>query len=346
MKKSIEHNKNLLEELNLIKTDIVLHLLMSKYKINPYTQKALINLNLVVKKKIINDRKNQDFTIEKIKKVKETINKVYPTESNGNPRLNAHQSSPKNKEDRPNKVDVNDYPTPQLFVDIIINGIVEREIFGGTKEFEFIDLCCSEENKKFEKGLTLNGPTGFDEMEIFFNDELKPDRDSLDHNWNKLSSFGWIASPYKKKEGDPKNYGMQGVQGSFAEKAFIESNKGMKIVALFQDTCGSSKWFHKFIYTNRNCEFFFLEGRLKYPEMYYGSPNYGNLLVFFGVERNSISNDDFEYFRTSILQYDEMTKDDRRRMRREHKKDIKNQKENEINSFSDDIQYEDTRILM
>ena len=158
--------------------------------------------------------------------------------------------------------------------------------------------------------------------------------------------FGWIASPYKKKEGDPKNYGMQGVQGSFAEKAFIESNKGMKIVALFQDTCGSSKWFHKFIYTNRNCEFFFLEGRLKYPEMYYGSPNYGNLLVFFGVERNSISNDDFEYFRTSILQYDEMTKDDRRRMRREHKKDIKNQKENEMNLLSEDIQYEDTRILM
>jgi len=228
-----------------------------------------------------------------------------------NPRRNALKNSVKNKNNNPNKKDVNDYPTPVELVNIIINGVIEKNIFGNVNMEDGIDLCCNERNKKFDKGLTLNGSTGI---------EPKLDGDSLKQNWNQLASFGWIASPYKKKPGDTNKY-EHGIQGSFAKKAFEESNNGgMKIIALFQDSCVNTNWFQKYIYTNKNCQPIFMEGRLKYPEMYYGSPNYGNVLVFFGVESNSLLPDDFEYFRLAIRHYDEITSNKRKMVRKEKRK--------------------------
>ena len=67
-----------------------------------------------------------------------------------------------------------------------------------------------------------------------------------------------------------------------------------------------------------------MEGRLKYPEMYYASPNYGNALVFFGIDSNSIlqGTDDFEYFRLAIRNYDEMTSAKRKMVRKEKRKQL------------------------
>jgi len=249
-------------------------------------------------------------TEEILNDLKEKVEIVF----GGNPRLNAHQSSVNNKKNRPNKEDVNDYPTPVEFVDIILNGVIEKNIFGDTNMEDGCDLCCNEQNKKFTKGLTLNGSTGI---------EPKLYGDSLKQNWNQLASFGWIASPYKKKPGDTNKY-KHGIQGSFAKKAFEESNDGMKIIALFQDSCVNTKWFQKYIYTNKNCQVIFMEGRLKYPEMYYASPNYGNALVFFGIDSNSIlqGTDDFEYFRLAIRNYDEMTSAKRKMVRKEKRKQL------------------------
>ena len=270
---------------------------------------------------IIKTKRLERLGREKLNKLEEKLDKVITQNRYKNPRYNAHQNSAKNKKNRPNKKDVNDYPTPKEFVDIILNGVVERKIFGDVKMEDGIDLCCSEENKKFEKGLTLNGPTGFNERDVFFNNELKSVCDSLEHNWSKLATFGWIASPYKKKEDDTKKY-EHGIQGSFAKKAFEESNKGMKIIALFQDSSVNSNWFQEYIYTNKNCQVIFMEGRLTYPEMYYTSPDYGNALVFFGIDSNSIQGNDFEYFRLAIKEYDKITSN-KKKILRKQKRELK-----------------------
>ena len=106
-------------------------------------------------------------TEEILNDLKEKVEIVF----GGNPRLNAHQSSVNNKKNRPNKEDVNDYPTPVEFVDIILNGVIEKNIFGDTNMEDGCDLCCNEQNKKFTKGLTLNGATGIEPK--LYGDSLK-----------------------------------------------------------------------------------------------------------------------------------------------------------------------------
>jgi len=174
--------------------------------------------------------------------------------------------------------DVNDYPTPLWFINKL-KDILRPEI--GWEDSQTVDLCCNENNIKFPKGFTLNGSIGID----------PPLREnSLKQEWHKYGKFGWLASPYDRS------------QRKFIEKASIEGNKGMIIIALFQCSSGS-KWYKNFVWRNNNCETIQLEGRLNYPQSK-TSPSYYVSITIFGIPRGTISKESISEIETLNVHYD------------------------------------------
>jgi len=192
--------------------------------------------------------------------------------------------------------DVNDYPTPLWFINKL-KDILRPEI--GWEDSQTVDLCCNENNIKFPKGFTLNGSIGID----------PPLRaQSLKQEWHKYGKFGWLASPYDKIQ-----------QGKFVEKASIEGNKGMIIIALFQCSTGS-KWYKDFVWRNNNCETIQLEGRLNYPQSK-TSPSYYISVTIFGISRGTISKESINEIETLNVNYD-MYGNTRKRGLKKQKKEL------------------------
>jgi len=227
--------------------------------------------------------------MEEIKGIINNINSELDTIHPSNPRLNSFNTNLKKDPFRYNEDDMNDYPTPIEFFNLLMDRIKENKIFGNVDYDNFVDLCCSEKNRKFEKGLTIDGSVGID---------LPLYGDSLKQNWNEIAPCGFLASPYKDKNQRVS------IQNRFSQKAFDESNKGMKIVAMFQSST-DAKWYHEYVILNPNCVYIQLLGRLKYPGTK-NHPGYGNTIVLFGI--NKISKEDMDYIRTLIPKYIKMTK--------------------------------------
>lgn len=299
MNKTDENILNVLNHLKEQKTNIVIHTILSENGLNPYTKNALENLNLIEKvgntfnyignvpveelyesvnretKKIMETRKN-------LREIKDKIEKT-DTIKNSSSRTNAFNTNLKIEPERTSD-DVNDYPTPIEFVDLIFDII--KNIDPSIVRDDFMDLCCNSKNIKFNKGFTLNGSIGI----------YPPlEGNSLDHDWHKYGKFGWLASPYCK-EGSP--------QRNFSEKAVKEAKNGMFIIGIFQSN-SDTDWYQDNIIYNPNCVYVQLRHRFKYPNTK-SHPSYGITIVLFGI--NEISLKDRLSFSNLIDEYNKNRK--------------------------------------
>ena len=173
-----------------------------------------------------------------------------------------------------NRADVNDCPLSYKHYFAIMGALALDKALS---EFDFddmIDLACIEENNKCKKGITK-------------------EQNSLDPKWkwHEMASVGWLASPYEDKIKNPfkdcEYKDIEYLQPLFVKKAYYESMKGMKIIALIQNSFHTG-YYEKYIFHNENCDIIPIYGHLDFLNM--GSnPSRGSSIVVFGVKRGSIS---------------------------------------------------------
>ena len=128
------------------------------------------------------------------------------------------------------------------------------------KEFGIgLDVCATEENTKYKKYYTKNS-------------------DGLGQNWlqDLETPIGfvwgsiWCNPPYSQIN-------------KWVEKAYCEFKKFggsfYKIILLLPART-DTKWFHKYIYKNPNCEIRFIKGRLKFSNSKNSAPFPSMIVIF------------------------------------------------------------------
>lgn len=115
-------------------------------------------------------------------------------------------------------------------------------------EFHFtIDVCATSENAKCEKYYT-------------------PEHDGLKQPWNGII---WCNPPYGRQI------------ERWVKRGFLSSAEGNTVVMLLPART-DTKWFHKYIYTNKNAEIRFVKGRLKFSGNKNSAPFPSMIVVFRG----------------------------------------------------------------
>lgn len=116
-------------------------------------------------------------------------------------------------------------------------------------EFNFdLDTCATSDNAKCEK---------------YFTEEVN----GLSQNWKGTC---WMNPPYGR------------AISKWIEKAYISNMdpflKATVVCLLPART--DTKWFHKFIYNNKNAEIIFIKGRLKFGDSKYNAPFPSMIVIF------------------------------------------------------------------
>ena len=172
-----------------------------------------------------------------------------------------------------NRADDNDCPLSDKHFRGIIGILALDKVFENFDFKNMWDFACIDENMKCEKGITKQ-------------------EDSLDpkNKWHKKTKFGWLAPPYSGKIVSPFKFHKEkliDIQKLFVIKAFYESREGMQIITLIQNS-PQTKYWKKYIAKNKNCDVIPIYGSLNFHNTDPGQSR-GNILVVFGVKRNSIS---------------------------------------------------------
>ena len=140
--------------------------------------------------------------------------------------------------------------TEQLFSSSSENWSTPMDLFEliNSKYNFTVDVCADASNNKVKKYYNIQ-------------------KDGLSQDWS--NDVCWCNPPYGKNI------------SKWIEKAYVESEKGTKIVMLLPSRT-DTKWFHNFIYENKNAKIEFIKGRLKFSGSNNSAP-FPSMIVKFNL---------------------------------------------------------------
>ncbi len=168
------------------------------------------------------------------------------------------------RKELPVKPGTGNYPLPAKHVLIELEKIW-IDCFGLNPRMT-LDVACTTENKRYENGLTLAGPSFDKPAKIKWKGHIQK-TDALHLPWYLMSKWIYCMPPYNK-------------QIPWIKKCRREANKGCVIVGIFGiHHTKEQKWYKKYIRENRNVYFYNL-GRLRIDQ--WKNSNVNHVFCLFG----------------------------------------------------------------